>query len=134
MSIDLIVVWEKQKGKWVCPKSGMPLRPSKRQLRMAVEDYFGGIATSIEDNKKQRRFYVMLPGSPSHPATRLVDDQMREMITASLHNNRWIEIWYGKLAKCTDIMLRHQDEITMSMAKGFAGFCVRFWQGKLEPM
>lgn len=126
MSTDRTITWRSQGGQWVCPKSGLRLRPTRAHLRMAAEDYFRYLG-AVEDRADQKRLYVSLPGTPTSPSTRLA-----EQFVGSPQQQRWIEVYYGDLARYVSVITRLQDEATNALADGFAQFCQRFWQGEME--
>lgn len=128
MSIDFIVTWQVGRKKDV---NGLSLRPTKKQLHIAIEDYFRGIATSVKDDRKQKRNYIILPGKPCNPTTRLLPSEFK-YLSECMHKERWIEIYYGSISRNIDVITRSPDEITLSIARGFAKFCARYWQGKCD--
>jgi hypothetical protein len=130
VSIDFIIRWKKQGGKWTDP-SGLSLRPKKKELLIALEDFFRGIGT-IEDISKQQRFYITLSGQPCNPSSRLVPDNMKYLFT-QVHSQRWIEVYYGDRTSNINVITRRTDEITLAIARGFAAtFVARFWQAEFD--
>lgn len=113
MATDRFVYWKKTKT------------PKRADVNKALEDYIGGLG-AVEH--KPDRSYVIFTGKPSHPARRQKD--FPKGLDGSLHEERWIEVYYDKTY--VDVITRMQDEVTCSIADGFAEFCRRFWQGRME--
>jgi hypothetical protein len=81
---------------------------------------------SIEDDGS--RFIVTLPGVPTQPFARLVAVGL-----VPGQPERWFEVYYGDIRNNIDVITRQPDEVTLAIARGFAAFCKRFWQGEFEP-
>lgn len=117
--------------------------PTRKETRQVLEDFFSEAATKIEWRKD--RFFVHLvgthsnptkrtkglsdypqqPGSPLRPGFRPV---IMEINTPS--EGRHIEVWLSRTS--LDIITRHGDEFTNSLAEGLAKLFARLWQGELE--
>jgi hypothetical protein len=130
MALDTFVRWT-GKGK---------RRPSKTEIRCALEDYVAGLAKEVSWTGD--RFMVILWGAPSFafqrvgPATPAQRQVWRELaaeggLAAPDRRPRWFEVYLHKA--CIDVITREQDEVTNNVARGFAALCARDWIGKLEP-
>lgn len=83
--------------------------PSVGELRRALTDYVAGLAVSVE--WVNDRFLVRLPWSPASS------------------RQRFFEVWVGDA--CIDVITRVADDVTNSIASGFADVCARGWGGRV---
>lgn len=119
MASDWFVYWKERK-------------PTRKEVQIVLEDFFTGVATKIEWD--QDRFFIDLVGKPRSPFYRLSEAAKRSD-DAFFHEEegfdvRCLEVWLG--ADCLDIMTRHQDELTNTLATGLARAFARFWGGSYE--
>lgn len=98
--------------------------PTRKETRQVLEDFFAEAATKIEWRKG--RFFVHLVGTHSNPTKR-----MRGLTDCPQQpEGRYIEVWLSRTS--LDIITRHGDEFTNSLAEGLAKLFSRLWQGELE--
>jgi hypothetical protein len=107
--------------------------PTRDELQACLEDYVRGIGAP--PTWADGRLYVALPGTYSHPFTRVgpATDAMRasfQQRAADPREARGFEVFIHEDAIC--VITRQDDEITNNIAKGFAVLCARGWGGKLE--
>ncbi len=129
MALDRFVYWKDE-------------RPTDEQLKMIVEDFFGGAGT-LGDNymKADGRpwWIVSLPGAPSHPLRRAFG-LGKDMPTVTEENDerdpvgkeRWIEVYVA--ANYIDVMTRQMDHYTHCLAEGLANILCKAFKGeRREP-
>jgi len=109
--LDRFVYWQKE-------------RPTKEQLKNALEDYIG-IPGAVSWDDSGGRFLVDLPGTPGSPIKRLLSNHQHEY-----DGKRWFELYIAD--DNIDVITRQADEFTNTVAAGFAQFCKRFWDGRTD--
>lgn len=97
-------------------------RSKPKDVKIVLEDYFMGIATDV--SFLDDRFYVSLPGKPTHPLGRILSS-----IPDEPQPTRWIEVC---LKPDLDVITRQQDEITCAIAEGLARLLARWTGGTYE--
>lgn len=100
-------------------------RPTKKDLRIAAEDYLGDLLQGIQ--WAEDRWIVTIKGNRSHPLQRLADPKFLDQ---EPKDGRWFEVWFN--GKTVDVITRRQDELTGNIASGFASLVARFWEGELD--
>lgn len=103
--------------------------PSKKDVKLALEDYLGANMTHIKWGGG--RWTATLVGSRSWPFRRLEPDHpCAKAYEEEAKENRWIEVFIAK--DNIDVITRRQDEVTNNIARGFAQLLARYWHGRLE--
>ncbi len=117
MACDRFIYW----------RNGVP--PSRDHVQLVLEDYVRDLATEVKWDGD--RFFVLLPGMGSHPATRLpAPPEYAAIYRSDRENERWFEVYLG--TDNIDVITRRSDRITSAIATEFARICAQFWQGELE--
>ena len=104
-------------------------RPSREDVGQVCEDFVKGLG-SVEWNGPQSRYYIHLAGTYSSPQTRAKGGLYAKPLPEAGFVDRYIEVWIGE--DCIDIMTRHQDDVTNTIAEGLAKVFARFWKGSLD--
>jgi hypothetical protein len=117
MSIDYVVYWKDKK-------------PSKEQIWLVAEDFFGGIAKVSWDSD---RFLVTLPGKVTNPFVRispwLAEEESAKLKAGLARTERFLELYQDDERTYLAVIVRQQDDFVMSLAEGLAMVFCRFWQG-----
>lgn len=107
-------------------------KPSRAELQTVLEDYTAGLAREVR--WQSDRFIVTLPGTVRNPLVRVLPKNTPHARAAQAEvseaTERWFEVWIG--TDCVDIITRMMDEVTNSIAYGFAKLCARWWSGEIE--
>jgi hypothetical protein len=113
---------------WFDKKGDKP--PSREDLGKALEDYLGAFAERVWWDKD--RWFAKLIGTKVWPFRRIEssDNPLFEAHRAEESEERWIEVWRSKT--CVDVMTRHGDWATNTLAGGFAKLVAQYWRGRLE--
>jgi hypothetical protein len=98
-----------------------------------LEDYFQGLAKAPPRWEKDR-FFLDLPGICGHPLRRVLPEDMAHHWKRFTEEPwpRWVEVWCPEDMHCIDVMTRHSDDPTNTLAEGFAKCVSRWWQGRIE--
>jgi hypothetical protein len=113
---------------WFIYFEGDAVGPTVDELGSVLRNFFGeGTTTKIEWVADQSRWYVNLPGKPSHPYADFIDTEGRHR-----DDERWIEVWRDKDDGTVDVMTRMQDRYTNVLADGLARVIAQYWKGRLE--
>lgn len=116
MALDRFIYWTEEK-------------PTPQQIQFVVEDFFAGLAKTIEWSKD--RWIITLPGNPSDPLQRV--DAIRAIYAGVRYSDeRWIEVWLDPDGSCIDIMTRQTDTITNSIANGLEKVILNYWSANGE--
>jgi len=104
--------------------------PSKDDLGKALEDYLGAFAERVYWGMD--RWFATLVGTKTWPFKRIVgpDHPLIEAHKAEESEERWIEVWRD--SNCVDVMTRHGDWATNTLAEGFAKLVAQYWKGRLD--
>lgn len=105
--------------------------PPKEDLGKALEDYLGAFATNVRWDTD--RWFATLVGTKTWPFRRLEPEDSIGARSAKAEESeeRWIEVWLDH--ECVDVMTRHGDWVTNTLAGGFADLVAQYWQGKRRP-
>lgn len=105
-------------------------KPTLRDVRRVCEDYVRGTGARVWFEGD--RFYIVLPGTTTHPLRRVAAPPPYE----EPERERWIEVWKGVIPgegrTIVDVMTRCQDEVTNAVARGLAEVFARYWCSKVE--
>ncbi len=115
MSLDRFIYWQDKK-------------PTDEQLLHVVEDFMGGVG-EIDDNYQKDGhpwWIVLLPGSPSHPLSRIYPEMMQYQPPPGV--DRCLEVCVAD--DCVDIITRQADDFTNALAEGLAEVMCRAWGGR----
>lgn len=127
MAHDIFVYFEKGK------------LPTRQEIEYVLTDYFQGLSKG-PPVWKEDRFFLYLPGNCGHPLKRVLPENMAWAWKALEEEPwpRWIEVWLSKDGPeeeddpCINVMTRHSDEVTNTLASGFAEVVARWWKGRME--
>ncbi|MFH1098799.1 MAG: hypothetical protein V1723_02685 [Candidatus Uhrbacteria bacterium] len=111
MALDRIVYWKSR-------------RPTNRQIRMLLGDFFRG-AAGIGWSGKGGRWSVCLPGRPSSPMRRVAPKIAGP--DEYFDRERWIEVFPG--GSSVDVITRCADDYTNGIAERLADVIARCWDG-----
>lgn len=104
--------------------------PPREDVGKALEDFLGAFATKVYWQKD--RWFAELVGTKTWPFKRIEDEShpLFEAHKAEETEERWIEVWLDN--KCVDVMTRHGDWATNTLAGGFAKLVAQYWKGRLD--
>lgn len=115
MSIDFVVHWQEK-------------RPTNRQLRLIVEDFFGESARVAKDGST---LLVSFAQRPSQPFTRIVSGALKNHYDAAQrYTTRGLELWPWR--RSLSITLRRPDEFSLALAEGLAKCLGRFYKAAVD--
>lgn len=108
--------------------------PTLSQLQCILEDYLGGIG---KIDYQEHCWFISLPGAPSFPFKRIVAEPN---LQASLNAERWFEVYVGSISQTKengmgpniDVITRSADELTNTIAQGFAKAIARYYQAEID--
>ena len=105
--------------------------PSKEDVKVVLEDYLG--AFMVKNEWSGGRWNVTLVGNNSWPFRRLL--VMANSASAAAFEEeakrvRWMEVYFGD--DYINVMTRHGDWASGTLAAGFAKLIAQFWKGRLE--
>ena len=101
--------------------------PTKDELGSLLRNFFGEGTTRVEWVADQDRWYVDLPGKPSHPFADFLDTE-----GSHRDDKRWIEVWLDSADGTVDVMTRMQDHYTNALADTVAGLIAQYWKGEID--
>jgi hypothetical protein len=114
MALDRFVHWHDLRN-----------RPTRAEVRQVITNYLGGVG-QIRWRDDQDRFYIELPGKPTHPLVGI--DPLVKMYEQP---DRWIEV-YVSFGEPMDIITRDMDPFTNAIAADLANIFIRQWSGRVE--
>lgn len=100
-------------------------RPTREEVEQVLRDYLGGVGELRWNNDDQNRFYVELPGTPTHPLATI--DSKTEIYG---HLDRWIEVCVAD-DEPMDIITRQMDPFTNAIAADLAQIFASRWLGRI---
>lgn len=108
--------------------------PTIEQLKFILEDYLSGLGEI--DFSDDYCWCIALPGKPSFPFSRIYKSSRHEMFA----EERWFEIYIGSLNQendegmgpNVDVITRMADELTNTIAKGYAKLIARYFKAHLK--
>lgn len=102
--------------------------PSRDVFEQFLENYLDGIGMAEfgQDDLSRERWICTLPGKPTDPRQNITGISQRP--AGMLSDERWFEVYWRDNG--IDIITRRQDDITNSIAAGFARTCILTWQAE----
>jgi len=116
-------------------------RPVTRpELQSLLEDFFGPEATIRWDKD---RFFVTLGSRVTCPLRRLMPESsvvkafleeppQERALEVWLSTGSWVDGSYYRPGTTVDVIARHTDSYTNSLAAGLAQWIANYWEGTLE--
>lgn len=111
--------------------------PTVEQLKYILEDYLNGSA--LIEYSSECRWIITLPGESSFAFKRICEFPPN-MESGLYHKERWFEVYVGSLNQkrdCgmgpnVDIITRMADDLTNSVATGYAELLSRYFKAELD--
>lgn len=100
--------------------------PTLEEIEKTLRGYLGDSA-HVRWDEEGRRFFCSLPDFSSGPLKHMNHPLYHERE----NEKRWFEVYMAP-GETFDVITRQQDEFTMNVARGYAKFVARYWEGTLD--